>query len=122
MCLVSYGQQQESHMSLKGLLGSEAREEYCEGFLASHGLLAKGVCRLQSSPACLWDLLSERGGGNPESKLGSQVPKKMLWPSRSHWLCKETEGAFRSSSCVLGRGCPFSGGTPHTGLLLSPHA
>ena len=38
---------------------------FCEGVIAARDLLAKGLPRLQSSPACLWDLL-ERGDGNPE--------------------------------------------------------
>lgn len=73
MCLVSCGQQQESHMSLKGPAwkwgwgGASMR-----GFMVSHDLLAKGLPRLQSSPACLWDLLSERGGGNAEVSWASR--------------------------------------------------
>ena len=50
------------------------------GFLASHGLLAKGLPRLQSSPACLWDLLSERGGANPEVSWAARYQERR-WPS-----------------------------------------
>ena len=54
-----------SHEPRGTSLGVVVGRDFCEGVIASHHLLAKGLLRLQSSPSCLWDLLSERGGGDP---------------------------------------------------------